>query len=337
MTNNPYDVLRELIAIGSPAGYTDAASDQVARWLAAYGYAPQRTTKGAVRCALGPAPRLAIAAHVDTLGAVVSNFNADGTLAISPVGGLQLNYVEGEYVQIVTLDERRYTGTYLLDNPSVHANNTTNETRRTANAMHVRLDESVTSPVETQLLGIDRGDVVLFDPRYQELPSGYIKSRFLDDKAGCYVLLEIARRLAGEGRRPPVELVFTVHEEVGHGGACGFADTIRELLVVDMGVVGNGCGGDERACSICAKDSSGPYHRGFRQRLVALARAGDIAHRQDVYPFYASDGSVALRAGHDLEVALIGPGVAASHGVERTHRRGVEATIALALAYIGTL
>jgi putative aminopeptidase FrvX len=159
----------------------------------------------------------------------------------------------------------------------------------------------------------------------------------MDNKAGCYVILEVAKRLRKQRKKAPVELFFSNHEEVGHGGAVGYAPSIRELLVIDMGVVGAGCDGREVSCSICAKDSSGPYDFEFRKTLTLLAEKNNVPFTVDVYPFYGSDGSVALRAGNDVRVALIGPGVAASHGVERTHRKGIEATIQLCLAYIGTL
>lgn len=332
-----YATLRRLVEIDSPAGYTDKASDYVAELLRAYGWTPDRTRKGAVRCALGPRPRLALTAHVDTLGAVVSGISGDGTLAISPVGGLQLNYVEGEYVRVVTIDERAYTGTFLLDNPSVHANSQTSKTARTPASMHVRLDEEVHGREDVRALGIEHGDPVCFDPRYQELDSGFIKSRFLDDKAGVYVLFEVARRLAGDGRQAPVELLFSNFEEVGHGGAVGYSPTVEQLLVIDMGVIGDCCGGDELSVSICAKDSSGPYDYRMRKQLIELARREELPYHVDVYPFYSSDGSAALRAGAEVRVALIGPGVAASHGVERTHKRGIEATIELCLAFIDAL
>ena len=169
--------------------------------------------------------------------------------------------------------------------------------------------------------------IVCFDTRYQELPSGFIKSRFLDNKAGCYVLFEVARRLAEAGTQVPVELFFSNYEEVGHGGTCGYASSVEKLLVIDMGVLGQGCAGSETQCSICAKDTSGPYDWQMRTRLVEPAEANEIPHVIDVYPHYGSDGSAALRAGNDFRVGLIGPGVAASHGVERTHSKAIEATI----------
>lgn len=332
-----YKTLKELIAIDSPTGYTTNACKYIFDLLSGYGYQPEYTNKGAVKCALGPNPKIAIAAHVDTLGAIVSKIKSDGTLAFSLLGGLSLTGAEGEYVKIITHSGKTYTGTILLDNPSVHANNEKEKTQRSIKSMHIRIDEEVYSKEDVEQLGIDAGDIICVDVKYQELKSGYIKSRFLDNKAGCYVLFEIARRLKEQGKHAPVEIFFSNYEEVGHGGTVGYSDDIEELLVIDMGVLGDDCQGNEISCSICAKDSSGPYDYEFRKRLVDLAVKNKIPYKVDVYPFYGSDGSAALRAGNDFRVALIGMGVAASHGTERTHVKGIEATIDLCMAYLATL
>jgi len=332
---NKYNTLKELIAIDSPTGYTDNASKYIFDLLTNYGYSPEYTNKGAVKCALGPNPTLAIAGHVDTLGAIVSGIKADGTLAFSLLGGLSLTGAEGEYVKIVTHSGKTYTGTILINNPSVHANNEKEKTQRSIKNMHIRVDAEVYSKEDVEKLGIEVGDIICVDVKYQELENGFIKSRFLDNKAGCYVLFELARRLKKEGKEVPVEIFFSNYEEVGHGGTVGYADSIEELLVIDMGVLGDDCQGNEVSCSICAKDSSGPYDYNFRKKLVDLAQQNNIPYKVDVYPHYGSDGSAALRAGNDFRVALIGMGVAASHGTERTHIKGIEATIDLCLAYIG--
>ncbi|PCJ22637.1 MAG: glucanase [Flavobacteriales bacterium] len=329
-----YSTLNQLIAIDSPTGYTDNASKYIFDLLTSYGYSPEYTNKGAVKCALGSTPTLAIAAHVDTLGAIVSGIKSNGTLAFSLLGGLSLTGAEGEYVKIITDQEKTYTGTILLDNPSVHANNEKEKTQRNIKSMHIRIDEEVYSKEDVEKIGIGVGDIICVDVKYEELENGYIKSRFLDNKAGCYVLFELARRLKEQGKEVPVELFFSNYEEVGHGGTVGYSDTIEELLVIDMGVLGDDCQGDEVSCSICAKDSSGPYDYEFRKKLVDLAQKNNISYKVDVYPFYGSDGSAALRAGNDFRVALIGMGVAASHGTERTHIKGIEATIDLCLAYL---
>jgi len=251
---------------------------------------------------------LGIASHTDTLGAVVASITKKGELRISKVGGPSLNSYEGGHCRIYTLDDRIYTGTLLLDNPSVHTNPVEKTAKRTLDNMHIRIDEIVEEKKDVVALGIQNGDFICFETYYQELPSGFIKSRFMDNKSGCFVMFELARRLKAEGREAPVELHFTTYEEVGHGGSTGQSETVKELLVIDMGVVGKDRDGRETACSICAKDSSGPYDYKFRKKLVELSQKYQIPYVQDVYPFYRSDGSAALRAGGDFRVAVIGPG-----------------------------
>lgn len=331
---NTLHLLEELIAIDSPTGFTSAAADHIEVTLRSYGFSPVRTVKGAVRCALGPSPTLALAAHTDTLGAIVSGFNSNGTLRFSLLGGPLLPSFEGGYVRVHTLTGKIITGTLLLNDPSTHANNKAATIERTTDGMHVRLDEAVRTADDARALGLRIGDIIAFDPKYQALENGFVKSHFLDNKAGCYVLFEVARLVAALGRPVPVELFFSTYEEVGHGGAPSYSDSVDELLVIDMGVVGDKLEGSEQKCSVCAKDSGGPYDYGFRKRLVELAESQSIPFALDVYPFYSSDGTAAWRAGVDARVALIGPGVHASHGMERTHVDGMKATVDLCMAYI---
>lgn len=332
-----YKTLEELVNIDSPTGYTEKACKFIVKVLADIGYKAEYTNKGAVRCKLGDKPTLAIAGHVDTLGAIVSGIKADGTLSFSPLGGLLLTSAEGEYVNIITHSGKVFTGTLLFDNPSAHANKDRESQNRSTYNMHIRLDEEVYKKDDVTKLGISVGDIVAFEPRYREYENGFIKSRFMDNKAGCFVLFEIARLCKEKNMAPPVELFFSNYEEVGHGGTVGYSNSVKDLLVIDMGVLGDACEGSEVKCSICAKDSSGPYDYNFRKQLVDLAQANNIPYAVDVYPYYGSDGSAALRAGKDYKVALIGPGVAASHGVERAHKKGIQATVDLCIKYIETL
>ena len=326
--------LRELVNIDSPSGFTKEACQYIFDTLTAYGLAPKFTAKGAVTCNPGYEPKLVLTAHVATLGAIVSKINPDGTLKVSNVGGLLLPTFEGCYVRIHTMSGKVYTGTFLLDNPAVHVNKESGSTKREITNMHIRIDEELEKDKETEALGISIGDFVCFEPYYTETSSGFIKSKFMDNKASCFVLFEVAKAL--KDKRVPVQLFFSNYEEVGHGAASGYAETIEEMLCLDMAVVGDNQAGKEGLCSICAKDSTGPYDYEMRKQLVNLAQANNIAYCQDVYPFYGSDGSAALRAGNDFRVALIGMGVSASHGVERTHKKGIQATIDLCLAYINS-
>ncbi|MFZ9761525.1 MAG: M42 family metallopeptidase [Candidatus Kapaibacteriota bacterium] len=332
--NKSYESLQQLVEIDSPTGYTHHAEAFVMTYLSNKGLYPKQTHKGAVKLSFGEHPTIALAAHLDTLGAIVSGIKPNGTLTISPIGGLGLISFEGGYVRIRTMNDKVFTGTFLLNNPASHANKATDSAQRSIETMHIRLDEEVNTKEACEKLGIRVGDFVCFDTRYEELSSGYIKSRFMDNKASCYVLFRLAEHLAERNISIPVEFFFSNYEEVGHGGSGGYAETVKDLLVLDMGVVGDQCEGSETHCSICAKDSTGPYDYALRKELTELAIKHEIPHKIDIYPFYGSDGSAALRAGNDFRVGLIGPGVSASHGVERTHKKGIEATIELCLAFL---
>ncbi len=330
----PYTSLEKLINIDSPSGFTRQAANFVHQILSEYGYQPFYTKKGAIRCSLGKKPRLVLAAHMDTLGFMVSKVQTDGTLSIALVGSPSLNDAEGGHVRIYTMDGKVYTGSLLLNNPAKHANKHLETLIRSTENMSVRIDEEVYSSQDVQKLGIRIGDFVCQEPYYQELDNGFIKSRFLDNKAGCYVLFEVARRLKAQNKDVPVDLFFSNYEEVGHGASGGYEESIEEMLVIDMGVIGQQLDGRETACSICVKDSFSTYDYAMRSRLVRLAEANQIPYFLDVYPHYSSDGSAAWKAGAQFPLALIGMGVSASHGSERTHKKGIEATIGLCLAYI---
>ncbi len=326
--------LTELLNTDSPTGFTHKAADFVADSLRNLGLDVQRTRKGAVTCSFSHTPSLCFAAHLDTLGFIVSGVAPNGTLHISPLGSPLLPTFEGAYVRVYTMAGACYSGTLLLNNPSAHANRKAATIERTIADMHVRLDEDVQSQDDVLSLGISNGDVIAVDPRVHIEQNGYIKSHFLDNKAGCAVLYGLAQRLSENPSNVPVQLFFSTYEEVGHGGATGFADSVEEIVVVDMGVIGDSCSGSERKVSICAKDSGGPYDYNMRSQLVKLAQQHSIPHAVDIYPFYSSDGTAAWRAGIDARIALIGPGVAGSHGIERTHESGILATVDLCEAYI---
>jgi putative aminopeptidase FrvX len=327
--------LSHLLGIPSPSGYTHEATKFIADTFTNIGFNARYTRKGALVCSPNDIqPRIAFAAHTDTLGLIVSGINSNGTLAVSMLGGPLLPTFEGSYVSIHTRHGKTYSGTLLLNNPSAHANNKAATIERTTSAMHVRIDDVVAQSADVSALGIEQGDIVSFEPKTQMLENGFIKSHFLDNKISCAVLYGVAMELAGMSQKPPIELFFSTYEEVGHGGAIGYSSTVEELVVLDMGVVGDGCGGKETMVSICAKDSGGPYDYSMRTTLTQLAASHSIPYAVDVYPFYSSDGTAAWRAGVDVPVALIGPGVHASHGMERTHMLGVQATIDLCLAYI---
>ena len=329
-----------LLAIDSPSGYTREVSDYLLAEAEHRGIPALRTQKGGVLYDLGgrdSEDAVLLEAHIDTLGAIVAEIKSDGRLRVTPIGGMNANNAEAENLRVHTRFSDTYEGTFQLENASIHVNGKYGDTLRSFGNCEVVLDEPVSSAAEVRALGIDVGDVVCFDPRSVITSSGYIKRRFLDDKLSAAILLGYARYLKQNGVVPArrVYLYFTVYEEVGHGGAGPVPSGVTEAISVDMGCVGKGLQCTERQVSICAKDSGGPYHYELTTALVRAAREAGVDYAIDVYPYYGSDVEVTLRAGHDVRHGLIGPGVYASHGYERSHVDGVQNTFRLLQAYLG--
>ena len=332
----------ELIGIDSPTGYTAKAAEWVLNAFSEQGCRCQLTRKGAVLIDFGgddasPEGGLLLEAHTDTLGAMVAEVKANGRLRLTPLGGLQASNTETENVRVYTRAGRVYEGTIQLRNASSHVNGELGKTERSFDSVEVVLDEDVRSAADTRALGIETGDFVCPDPRAHITESGYIKSRFLDDKLSVGILLAFARFLKDNGLRPPRHVwgLVTVYEEVGHGGSASVPEGITEAISVDMGCVGEGLSCTERKVSICAKDSGGPYDYEVTDRLVKAAVAEGADYAIDVYPHYGSDVEATLRAGHDVRHGLIGAGVYASHGYERSHLDGVHSVLKVLKGYLG--
>ena len=289
-----------------------------------------------VCCIGGQGHPLVVAAHVDTLGAMVRSIKPNGRLRYTQIGGYPDNNLENETCVVHTRDGRTYTGTFYLTTPASHVYKDIPTVTRGDTTLEVVLDENVSSKDEVRALGIEVGDFISLDPRAVHTPSGYIKSRHLDDKASASVLLALAKMAASSDLTlsRKIYLVFTVHEEVGHGCCAGLPEDVEDILSVDMGCVGDDLTCDETMVSICAKDSRGPYNYEMTGRLIELAKDNNLKYAVDVYPMYASDADASLFSGHNFRHALIGPGVFASHGYERTHVSGLDNTLKLLAAFV---
>lgn len=330
--------LEKLISIDSPTGYHEHVQQYLMEELGSMGFEPQCLRKGGVKVNLGgQGSPLMMMSHVDTLGCFVHYIKENGRLAISNQT-LNPNNIETETVHVITRDEKVYEGTIQLVNASVHVNDDVNRSR-TFDNLEIVLDEDVRSKEDVEGLGICAGDVIAVNPRYTVTEKGYIKSRYLDDKASAAVLLGVADYVSRhpEALKRNVWLFFTAYEEIGHGAAAGIPEEIEDVLVVDMGCVGEHLSCTERQVSICAKDGGGAYHRGMVNELIAAAKENGVDYAIDIYPHYGSDAGAALRSGSDFRYALIGPGVYASHGYERTHVDGVAQTFTLVMSYIAGL
>jgi len=333
------NVLEDLVNTPSPSGDTAWAVRFVQNELESFGAPSALTRKGALISTLpglsDTNPR-ALTAHIDTLGAMVAEIKPNGRLRLTAINSLMWPTVESEGCTVHARGGTNVRGSLVLANGADHVNKEARTAPRNADTMEVRLDERTKSKEETQLLGISVGDFVSFDPRFERSASGFVRSRFLDDKACVACLLAAVKALHEAGVSPAqrTHLLFSNYEEVGHGGMDGLPEDLAEFLVLDMAVVGTGCAGDEHHCSICLKDSASPYSRELSEKIIGIAAREGVELIPDIYPYYGSDGSAYWRAGGRAQVALIGPGVDTSHGYERTHVEALKATATLIAEYL---
>ena len=328
-----------LLAIDSPSGFTDKAAQWTKNAFESLGFTANITTKGGVLVDLGGTDEndgLMLAAHADTLGGMVAEIKGNGRLRITALGGMNANNAETENVRVYTRSGKIIEGTLQLCNASVHVNGEYSNAKRSFDTTEIVLDEDVSSADDTRKLGIEVGDIVCFDPRIKRTASGYLKSRFLDDKLSVGIILGFAKYISDNKITLPRKTYahITVYEEVGHGGSGSVPAGVTEAISVDMGCVGDGLQCTERQVSICAKDSGGPYSYEVVGKLIEAAKATGANYAVDVYPYYGSDVEATLRAGYDIRHGLIGAGVYASHGYERSHIDGVYNSIKVLAGYL---
>lgn len=326
------DVLEKLIAVPSPTGMTKACALKVFEELQGMGFAPEISRKGTVTVTVAEGDHpLLLTAHIDTLGAFVRSVKENGCLRYSKIGGWNDNAIENENVIILTRDGKRFTGTVQCVKASRHIWGDHTALNRNDETLEIVLDEDVHSKAQTVALGIEAGDLICFEPRFTVTESGYIKSRFMDDKAASAVLLTLARDIKAGTIKPSrgVTLAFTVFEEIGHGASALAECGCEDMIAVDMGCVGGDLNGRETDVCICAKDAAGPYDFDLTNELIANAKALGLEYAVDVYQNYSSDAATALKAGLDARFAMCGMGVFASHAYERTHINGMMNTLRL--------
>ena len=331
-----YKLLEQIINVDSPTGYCTKVINLLESIVKELGFKYYKNQKGNLIVEIEGKSNYTkgLSAHVDTLGLMVRSINSNGTLKFTTLGGPLLNTYNAEYCKVYTRDNKVYSGTILSTSPAVHVFPDSRSKELKEDTMCVRLDEVVYSRNDTQKLGIQTGDIIAIDPKFEITEKGYIKTRFLDDKASAFLLLELLRYLKENNITPEdnLKLIFTTYEEVGFGASN--IPNIDEMLAVDMGCIGLDLSCTEEQVSICAKDAGGPYDYDMITNLINIAKEKNISYAVDIYPFYSSDATASLRAGNDIKAALIGTGVAASHGMERTHKHGMENTFNLILGYL---
>ncbi len=333
-----FETVKKLLSVPSPSGYYTEILPVLKEIAEDAGGEFETTKKGcAVITVKGKTPALIGAcAHVDTLGAMVRSVTGDGKIKFTKVGGPILPTLDGEYCEVIARDGRKYTGTFLSESPAIHVYKDAATRERNEEGMYVRLDEDFEGKDGAAALGITNGCYICYDPKTAVTESGYLKSRFIDDKGGVACLLTALHLMKERSLVPEktVKILITVYEEVGHG-ASWVPDGLESMLGVDMGCIGDDLSCTEHDVSICAKDSTGPYDYDLTNKLIKTAEEKGLPFAIDVYPYYGSDVGAMRDAGYDVPGALIGSGVHASHGMERTHIDGVAATVNLILGYFG--
>jgi putative aminopeptidase FrvX len=338
-TKETKSLIEKLVSIPSPSGNTSKVIQFTEKFLNDVQVETRRNRKGGLIATLpgeNTQEHRTLTAHVDTLGAMVKEIKSNGRLRLDLIGGFKYNAIEGEYCEIHTSSGEILTGTILMKQTSVHVYKDAGEAKRNQENMEVRIDAKVENEDDIRKLGINVGDFVSFDPRVQLTDNGFIKSRHLDDKASVAILLQLIKRIKEENITLPYTTHFLIsnNEEIGYGGNSNITPETVEYMAVDMGAMGDGQSTDEYTVSICVKDASGPYHYGLRKHLVELAEENNIAYKLDIYPYYGSDASAAIRAGHDIIHGLIGPGIDSSHAYERTHETSLGETEKLLYHYV---
>ena len=336
--NYTLDSFRSLLAMDSTTGQYQAVQEKTAELIRALGFEPVFTHKGGVLADLGGEGNpLVITAHLDDIGLMVRRINPDGTLNVCAVGGLYPFYCVTENVRVYTGDGTVLTGTVCRTPNSIHV--TEDELRKTMGDFRtnvcVVLDQPVRTAGDTRALGVETGDYIALEPRLT-LSGGYIKSRFIDDKACAAVLLNLMKAIRENGLKLNRKVIayFACYEELGHG-TTWLPEGVKDILALDIAPTGPDQNSEEHKVSIFAKDSRFPYHSGMTAALRTCAKRAGVDYVMDVFtPHYGSDGDGSVLAGYDIRHAAIGPGTANSHGYERTHIDGLRNTFALALAYI---
>ncbi len=331
-------VAKDIFLCDSPTGYTFNVINLVKKYIDEFGYESKILNNGALEVSIkgvDSSKVVATSAHVDTLGLMVRSIKSNGNLALTKLGGPITPTLDSEYCKVYTRDNKVYNGTILSTSPATHVYKDANTKPRDIDNLEVRLDELVHSKDDVLKLGIQNGDIVCYDTKFEITESGFLKTRFIDDKASAVVLLMLLK-YTSENKlqfKYDTKIYFVVYEEVGHGASMVSKD-IDEFVTLDMGCVGLDLAGNEEAVSICAKDSGGPYDYELTTRLINLAKENKLNYTIDIFPFYGSDIGAASSAGVDFKGALIGTGVSASHGMERTHIKGIENTLKLIYLYL---
>ncbi len=336
------DILKRLLAIPSPSGMTDEIVRMVCDELDTLDIPYKLTRRGAIRARIAGAkrtPARAVVGHLDTLGAMVKGLKKNGRLSIVEIGTWSSRFAEGARVHIHTETGNVYEGTVLPLKASGHCyNEEVDQQPTTWSNLEVRIDEICSTIEDLWNLGIRIGDYVTFRTALETSSSGFMNSRFLDDKAGVATMLAAAKALKSQQIEPDLDcfLLFTISEEVGVGASHILRGDVAEMVSVDNGTIAPEQNTCEFGVTLAMKDAGGPYDTHLTRHLIDLCQSNTIEFSRDVFLHYRSDAAAALEAGNDIRTALVCFALDASHGYERTHVASLLSVATLVALYIAS-
>ena len=332
-------ILRTLLAIPSPTGFTDEIVQVTGHELERLNIPFELTRRGAIRAHLPgrvKSPDRAFVVHLDTTGAMVKRLKENGRLELMPIGHWSSRFAEGARATLFT-DDERLRGTILPLKASGHTFNEEIDTQPVNwQQLELRVDAIIQDDSDLQRIGIHVGDYVAIDSQPEFLDNGFIVTRHLDNKAGVATLLAAAKAIREADMELPVDthLLFTISEETGSGASAILHRGAAELVTIDNATVAAGQNSRESGVTVAMMDSSGPFDYHLTHKLLEICNKFEIQHQRDVFRHYRCDSASAVEAGNDTRTALICFGIDASHGHERTHMNALRSLAELTTLYL---
>ena len=179
----------------------------------------------------GTDPSVMLFTHMDQLGFIVRKIEEDGLIRLHRMGGVPERALPSQAVVLSTRDGRDIPG--VLANKSHHATQP-DEKYKVLRAAELYVDTGHGSKLAVEAAGIAIGTPVTYAPNVIELAQGRIAGTSVDDRAGCAVLLDVARSLANRTGGPTVHVVFSTQEEFNLRGALPAAQSLKPDIAIQI-------------------------------------------------------------------------------------------------------
>ena len=176
-------------------------------------------------------PSVMLFAHMDQLGLVVRKIEANGLVRVERLGGVPEKALPSQSVVFCVGEGRDVPG--VVANKSHHATQP-DEKYRVPPYAELYIDAGFASATEVLVAGIDIGTPVVYEPKAVSLAGDRIAGTSVDDRAGCAVVVEVARSLLRSRRKPTTHLVFSVLEEFNVRGALTAAQTLSPDIAIQL-------------------------------------------------------------------------------------------------------